>query len=687
MNKKEKTLKAQLKIDSISVIMCTHNRCDFIEEPLLSLLSQRIPDGIKYEIIVVDNNSDDNTEAVVKKMSKRGDKQIKYLREERLGLSYARNLGVEKASGDIIAFIDDDAVADDNWVANLLGVYQKNELAACVGGKVKPLWPDGKKPEWLPYHLFPFLSFLDFGDHLKIAESHHEYPIGVNISFRKEVFQNIGKFKSDLGRVGSCLLSCEDSEFCFRLQTSSLRQRNIYYAPEALVYHQVLPERLTKSYFNKRLFWQGISEAAFESKVFGIKTAVKRILRTIFFYFPYNMKKLLLAYLCRDEEEICLYKNWVLLHFAYLIMAFRLNIQAALSRVATFAAKQIKSTIKLILPRSWKQKDIHNIISCISNYRITPKPRYFHYEITYRCTCRCQFCKRWQVSPELVQNELSTAEAEDVVDQAKEMGVNGISFSGGEPFVRNDIFHIAAHCKQKGMFTHVSTNGTLIDNSNASLVNSLFDSILFSIDSVDEQQHDSLRGRKGTFRHVMSILKLLPREKLTIQMVLNASNIEIVPEFVKFFSPYAARIRLQPIHQNPSNLLIVQNEVLMKFTNEVSQKWRKIKQELESQGLVLDGSEKYYKYFPEFLIDRQQIKGKLDCFMGSHAFFLDPYGNVVPCEEIRKPWGNIRQQSLREIWKGQRKFRQKFNKKDKRPCACLYSCLDGDICFWQDIRR
>jgi MoaA/NifB/PqqE/SkfB family radical SAM enzyme len=340
-----------------------------------------------------------------------------------------------------------------------------------------------------------------------------------------------------------------------------------------------------------------------------------------------------------------------------------------------------KYKLKIIhaLPLAF-HKDFHNAAANLSCYNITPKPRYVHFEITYRCSCKCVFCSRWTVGPQRSSEELSTDEIINFFKKAVNLGIVGVSFSGGEPFLRKDIFDIAAFCKDSGLLVHVNSNGTLIDEKNCGKINTFFDSILISVDSHIPATHDHFRGVPGTFQKAIKALQLLDRSKTMVQMVVNAENIDYLFEYVSFMSTLTDKIRLQPLHQNPDNLLILQDEEVGRLIN-VKVKWDSFVKKLKESGLKIYGSEKFYDLIPQFLSNPNGLRGKIDCFMGSHAFYLDPYGNVVPCEGIRKPFGNIRHMDLCKIWEGANAFRKLYNTRKNRPCVCLYTCLEGDIMF------
>lgn len=270
----------------VSVIICTHNRYESLLETLQSLISQDYPVS-DYEVIIVDNNSSDNTKDVVNEYVEKSKKkqgksydynlnqtmQVRYVVEEKIGLSHARNRGITNAQGDIVAFIDDDAKADRFWLSKLLQVYDDEKDAGCVGGRVIPLWRIPKPPWWHP-DLDAVINSVDHGRY-RIAMTHRPYPIGTNISFRMDTIKDVGRFRIDIGRAGSKLLAGEEMELCTRIAKAGYK---IYYEPSAIVYHTIAPGRLTKSYIRKWAFWHGRSNALIDLEHLGSKYVRERII-------------------------------------------------------------------------------------------------------------------------------------------------------------------------------------------------------------------------------------------------------------------------------------------------------------------------------------------------------------------------------------------------------------------------
>lgn len=238
----------------ISAIICTHNRDTYLGAAIDSLLAQEFAAG--FEVVVVDNNSSDRTREVVEQ--RLSDPRLKYVFEPVLGLSVARNTGAKESRGEILAYLDDDAVASSHWLQILYSAYENNSKIAIAGGKVTLLWPPGiQQPRWLSPGLAGNLGAYDLGDSIVYIEQPGLTPRGLNYSIRRSFLNEIGGFDPHLGRVGKNLLSNEE----LQMTELALQQSwQVAYLPDALVAHNVAPERLNRSWFLNRGWWQGISE-------------------------------------------------------------------------------------------------------------------------------------------------------------------------------------------------------------------------------------------------------------------------------------------------------------------------------------------------------------------------------------------------------------------------------------------
>lgn len=237
----------------ISAIVCTHNRDQYLGAAIDSLLQQDFPD---YEVIVVDNASSDRTREIVE--ARIGYPQLSYVYEGVTGLSVARNTGANKARAPILTYLDDDAVASPQWLRVIYDAYENNAKLAIAGGKVTLLWPEGvTPPPWLSPGLAGNLGAYDLGETVVQITSPNLTPRGLNYSIRRSFLDQVGGFDVNLGRVGKNLLSNEE------LHMTQLALKNgweVAYLPDALVAHNVAPERLERAWFLSRGWWQGISE-------------------------------------------------------------------------------------------------------------------------------------------------------------------------------------------------------------------------------------------------------------------------------------------------------------------------------------------------------------------------------------------------------------------------------------------
>jgi glycosyltransferase involved in cell wall biosynthesis len=253
---------------TISVLLCTYNRAQKLTETLNSMIAQSLPSSYTWETVVVDNNSSDETRQVVEELQRQFPDLIRYVFEAKQGISNARNTAIRESRGQVLAFIDDDETADPTWLRNLTEHLHDGEWVG-AGGRVLPP-PGFVRPAWLQSKGFfvhgPLASF-DLGE---MAGQLNEPPFGANMAFRREVFEEFGFFRTDLGRSGNNLISNEDTEFGRRLMAAGLRLR---YEPSAVTYHPVEAHRLEKSYFLHWWFNKGrsdVRELGYQSNVKGL---------------------------------------------------------------------------------------------------------------------------------------------------------------------------------------------------------------------------------------------------------------------------------------------------------------------------------------------------------------------------------------------------------------------------------
>lgn len=227
----------------VSVVIPTYNRSALLRSAVDSVLAQDT--HVPFEIVIVDNNSQDDTAAVVRSLM---DGRVRYVLEREQGNAHARNRGVESAAAGIIAFIDDDVTVASNWLTSLKQALDARQDLSFVGGKVLPQW-NGAPPSWVtPEHWAP-LALLDYGpDELVIAGKSPRGLLTANIAFRRSVFDEVGRFSPHLQRVKDFIGSMEDTEFLMRVCRSG---KQGMYLPQMIASAPVDLERLNKSYHRR----------------------------------------------------------------------------------------------------------------------------------------------------------------------------------------------------------------------------------------------------------------------------------------------------------------------------------------------------------------------------------------------------------------------------------------------------
>jgi len=262
----------------VTVILCTYNRCADLVGALDSLAASQMPSSIPWEVLVVDNNSTDGTREVVESFCRRHPGRFRYLFESKAGKSFALNAGIANASSAILAFMDDDATVTPGWLQNLTAPLQHSEWAGSAG-RILPA-QKFTPPPWLPDDLVNWggilCAYFDLGDDPCELD---RAPYGVNMAFRRGVFEKYGGFRTDLGPRPNSQIRNEDTEFGRRVLAAGERLR---YEPSAVVYHPVPQGRITQEYFFSWWYDYGqamIREMAERPDVWGIPRDYLSLLR------------------------------------------------------------------------------------------------------------------------------------------------------------------------------------------------------------------------------------------------------------------------------------------------------------------------------------------------------------------------------------------------------------------------
>jgi glucosyl-dolichyl phosphate glucuronosyltransferase len=229
---------------AISVVICSYNREAYIIEAIDSLYKQDL-DKQLFEVIVVDNNSQDNTAAKVNEyIASHPDMQLYYYLETRQGASFARNTGAEYAKGKLICCMDDDAVATPVYLNKIVRFFEEHPDATGLGGRIIPRYIPAE-PKWMSHYVSALVGNFDYSPVAKPFEN-GRYPLESNMIVRRDDFFAVGGFNTSLpGVKGTLRIGGEGKEFFYKLIAKG---GVIYYDPEVIVHHVVEVKKLTSEY-------------------------------------------------------------------------------------------------------------------------------------------------------------------------------------------------------------------------------------------------------------------------------------------------------------------------------------------------------------------------------------------------------------------------------------------------------
>jgi glycosyltransferase involved in cell wall biosynthesis len=240
----------------LSVIICTYNRGKYIYNALKSVAENAFPHE-NYELLVIDNNSSDNTAQECKRFyADFPAVGYRYFAEKQQGLSHARNRGIAEAAGNILIYVDDDATVNTGYLQAYYSFFEQYPSAMAAGGPVMPVY-ETEKPRWLSHFTIPLITgYFYKGEKIKAFEK-SGFPRGGNAAYRKSVFDKTGYFNVRLGRKGGNLIGAEEKDIFDKMRAQRMP---FYYLPGAVLYHIIPANKLTTAYFNALTVSIGRSE-------------------------------------------------------------------------------------------------------------------------------------------------------------------------------------------------------------------------------------------------------------------------------------------------------------------------------------------------------------------------------------------------------------------------------------------
>ena len=258
----------------ISVIICTYNRERYIFNVLKSIADGELPHS-EYEIVLVDNNCTDNTRSESKRfVATYPDIRFRYLIETNQGLSYARNCGIRNSSGDILVYVDDDALVNPQYLRTYSDFFARNATAVAAGGPILPQYDGCEEPQWMSHYTRQLITGRLYLSNKERLFPKNAFPGGGNAAYRRDVFDKVGLFNVELGRKGDSLIGAEEKDLFDKMTTLGM---TFYYLPDAILYHLIPPKKLTRDYFDRLTISIGRSERM-RTQSIGKSKFAKRLL-------------------------------------------------------------------------------------------------------------------------------------------------------------------------------------------------------------------------------------------------------------------------------------------------------------------------------------------------------------------------------------------------------------------------
>lgn len=332
-------------------------------------------------------------------------------------------------------------------------------------------------------------------------------------------------------------------------------------------------------------------------------------------------------------------------------------------------------------------------------------PREAGIELTYRCNLRCRMCGVIGKIRDGQDAELSVGEYGDLFAQMKAMGIGLVTFTGGEPFVRKDLFDIVREAKSRGIGCNIFTNGTLVCGDILERIfESGIDKLIFSVDGINDV-HDSIRGLPGSFVKVFGALSNLAsmrrargttRPEIDAHMTLTGANVESLSALSRLCRSLGVPLSYQPYSESSEGSFRATMSILdgvtanrylprdatLRFSDG---QLRRLGEELGKMP-----ADFYSKLLCSF--SREELKRGVmplrKCYFTRSFLMIDPYGNVFPCTNLDSyRVGNVRSEKLADIWSGEKygRLREKLSRRLLPLCASCCHCADN-LSFAQLVR-
>ena len=296
----------------VSAVICSYNRARFIISAIESIFRQDF-DKRLYEVIVVDNNSTDNTLRLLQNFKAvHPQYNFNFFTETNQGVAWARTRCAKEAKGEIVAYLDDDSEAQPGWLSSMVTFFDAHPDVFSLGGRIIPHFLVDI-PDWYSKYFFGLVGTFDQGDEIKQLKG-ERYPCGANMAFRKKTFDRLGYFNTLLGRSGKGLLATEEKDMYKRILAANYK---VYYLPDMWVLHTVEANKFDLDYVHRHSMGIGGGERMRLQRKYGllVKKFVEYIAKLVY-AFLYG-----LGYLAKGHwskfKMLTLFRWWVIEGFLF----------------------------------------------------------------------------------------------------------------------------------------------------------------------------------------------------------------------------------------------------------------------------------------------------------------------------------------------------------------------------------
>ncbi len=308
-------------------------------------------------------------------------------------------------------------------------------------------------------------------------------------------------------------------------------------------------------------------------------------------------------------------------------------------------------------------------------------PIYAGWDLLNSCNARCSHCNRWKNTQADV-NRLNLDEIVRVSNELRNAGTQHICLAGGEPLLLPELPDIISHMKEIGLSVSICTNGILLAEEAATLIEAGLDHVIVSVDGKPES-HDCMRGVKGISRMVEAgIDQLLHRRgdkgpTVSCRMLVHEDNIDEIPWFVTRWDKIVDSVLIQPLHNGAHNLYELSNGLQIVRSTE------SLRSRLNETNLSRN---LYNRLMPDYLANPDRFRA-LPCLAGHWVVRISPTGDVYPCVEQHDHVGNLRKESFAQVWRGARFSCVRRTLAKRKECHCWYNDMFLNLYMWKTHER